>query len=72
MNANQFSKLLKRVDYQTSMNPCLRFGQCLFNELEKDFPLVSSTLRGSSLDPFYKASKADCELILSYLWERCA
>lgn len=32
--------------------------------------MIALALRGTSLDPYYKATKGQCEFTLSYLWEK--
>lgn len=49
-SVDSFIERCKRIH---ANNPCLRFGQILFNELvEARLPLAEE-MRGTSVDPFY-------------------
>lgn len=66
------SSVISRADYQARQNPTLRYGQCLFNELSETLPLLANDLRGSQVDPYYKASRGECEPAITWLWVRVA
>ena len=55
MTRNEFSEFCLAINDKTkNMSKDMRHGQLLFNLLHERFPDVANSIRGTSIDPFYR------------------
>ena len=52
-----FKKITDTYNEYLNKYPSMRKGQCLFNAIYDEAPILADEIRGSELDPFYTFDK---------------